>query len=115
MNDQTHRAKRTDELLASARAISGLALALTEHLRNVQVDGAREYALAVLRSWRDALALTDLASVKQYVEQQSETAQELAWKLMSGAQLIRELGQFYVHEMGKVVTHSLAAATRRPA
>lgn len=107
--------RRTDELLAPMRALGGLALASTEHLLRLQVENLRQSSGAFLAAWRDALGIRDWHGLGAYLISQGEAAHQVGQDLADASRMALELAHYYADEMRKVVDHTVAGMTRRPA
>jgi phasin family protein len=107
--------KQFEEALAPVKALNKLALENVERAVDLNLESLRKYADVVLDSWKDALAVTDMKSGQEYLAKQGQVAQDVVKNLAEDAKAAAELGQEYARDLQKVVTDSVAKASKKAA
>ncbi len=107
--------KQADDVLGIIKEVNQLTLANVERLVDLNIESVRKYADAVLGSWKDALAISDLESGQKYIAKQGKVAQEVVKNLADDAKVVAEIGQGYASDVQKVVAENVANVTKKVA
>jgi phasin family protein len=104
-----------DEMFAPVIELNKVALTYTEKLVDLNLTSARKQADLALAGWRDVLAIKDANEVKDYLTHQGEVARGVVEGYVSDAKIVAQLNQETAEEVRKVVTESVAKATKQAA
>ena len=104
---KTDFVKKTEELLAPARALNELTLANAERMMDLQLANARKYTGLVLEGLREAAAVKDAEGAKNFLLNRVEVARSTSETLRGDTEELVKLGQAYVTEVQGIVKSSL--------
>ena len=99
--------KKTEELLAPARALNELNLANAERLVELQLETTRKYATLVLDGLKEAAAVKDAEGAKDYMVARVEVARSTTESLRGDTEELVKLGRAYVADVQKIVKSGL--------
>ncbi len=104
-----------EESTAPMVALNKIAFSYTEKLVEMNISILRKQADLAMAGWREALAVKDADTVKEYLTHQGEVARNVAEGYVTDAKAVAEMNQDAANDMRKVVEESISKASKQVA
>lgn len=104
-----------NEMVAPVVALNKIGLSYTEKLVDFNLSMLRKQADLALTGWRQALAVKDADTAKEYLTHQSEVARDVVEGYVADAKVVTQLGQEVAEDVRKVVEESISKAYKQAA
>jgi phasin family protein len=99
-----------DSVLEPARRYNALVVNNAEKLLSMQLDAARSYTDLGIKQVRDAMEITDVSTLQDYLGNQAEVAKTLAERAQKDVRSLTELGQSFANDLQGLMQENVASA-----
>lgn len=98
---------QVDKFFAPIRELNTLAVENVEKIFDIQMKALEETSKATIDSLKGATAISDLESLKSYLNKQAEVTRQLTERTLADTKSVMELGNSYTSEAQKIVKESM--------
>lgn len=99
-----------ERLTLPAQRMASMVLNNVERLTDFQLELMQSYTHFTMEQWRDALNVHDARSLREYMEKQNRSAQELGRKLAESTRDFLSIGEDFSREAGRWAQQGMQAA-----
>jgi len=98
---------QVDKFFAPIRELNTLAVENVEKIFDIQMKALEETSKATVEGLKGAAAISDLESLKSYLNKQAEVTRQLTERSLTDTKSVMELGNSYTSEAQKIVKESM--------